>query len=299
MSGVAFCVLLAALAVGARDLRRERRDGQSGAHLVARLAQRFDRSRPGRRLGARLWRAQIRLSPAGWRGAQLMIAVPVAVIAAAAGAAPPAALAVAATVVRSGGSLLLRVRRGEASRALAAAAPQLARALATELAAWGSGSQALSGAVRRSAAGDAAAVERVLQGAAARVVLGGDATAALHRAVDDAAPRLPPSSPASRVAAVFALHGHDSAATAVALERLAASLEADAAARDDARAATGEVRMSAVAVPILAAATLVMLLATDPPALAAALSLPLLPLLGAATVVVVAASASVRRMLAA
>jgi hypothetical protein len=62
------------------------------------------------------------------------------------------------------------------------------------------------------------------------------------------------------------------------------------------RAAVAEVRMSAVAVPLIAAATLAMLLATDPPALVAALSLPLLPMLAVAAVVVVFASLGVRKL---
>lgn len=297
MSVLSCVVLLVALVLGVAGLRR-RAAGRS-APLARRAAQRYERSRAGRRLGARLWRAQVHLPPAAWRVAQVLLAVPVATVIVAAGAAPVAALATAATVTRSGGSLLLRLRRGAAEVAVDAAAPQLARALATELAAWGSGSQALSGAARRCSGRGCAAAERVLQAAAARVLLGGDATAAFRRGLADAAPGLRSSSPASRVAAVFALHRHDSGATAAALERLAAALEEDAAARRDAQAATGEVRMSAVAVPLIAAGTLAMLLAGDPAALAAALSMPLLPMLGAAAVVVLIASAGVRRFVAA
>jgi hypothetical protein len=139
-------------------------------------------------------------------------------------------------------------------------------------------------------------VARVLQGAAARVLLGGDAASSLQRAMADVVPNRPGTSAASRVAAVFALYRHDAAATAGALERLASAQEDQAALRSDMRAAVAEVRMSAVAVPLIAAATLAMLLATDPPALVAALSLPLLPMLAVAAVVVVFASLGVRKL---
>jgi Type II secretion system (T2SS), protein F len=299
MRALALGCLLAALVLGCADLRsRTRRAGAGHAPAVlARIAGRYDRSRAGRRLGVRLWNAQIHMSPAAWRAAQLMLAAPVATVAVASGATPPAGLAVAITVTRSGGGLLLRVRRGAATTAVNDAAPRLARALATELAAWGSGGQALTGAARRCEARDVVA-GRVLQAAAARVLLGGDASAALRRALDDASPALQPSAPAARLAAVFSLHRHDAAATAAALERLAAALEDEAAAHKEATAASSDVRMSALAVPVIAGCTLAMLLATDPAALAAALSMPLLPMLGVAILVVMAASLGVRRFLA-
>ena len=49
---------------------------------------------------------------------------------------------------------------------------------------------------------------------------------------------------------------------------------------------------------LLAGAALGVLLATDPAALAATLSMPLLPLLGVAVLIVAVASAGVRRLLA-
>jgi hypothetical protein len=295
----AVCLLLA-VALGGADLRRSAgsRPAAPRPALLHRVAGRYDRSRPGRRLAERLWRAQVRLSPSAWRGAQVMLAAPVATTAVALGAAPLPALAAAMTVTRSGGALLLRLRRRAALRAADAAAPQLARALATELAAWGSGGQALTSAARRAEADGPLVLRRVLQGAAAWVLLGGDATSALQRSLDEAVAGLAPCSPAARVAAVFALHRYDAAAVAAALERLAAALEADAAARRDVEAVTGEVRMSAVAVPALAGGTLAVLLAGDPPALAAALSLPVLPILGAAVLIVVCASLAARRVVA-
>jgi Flp pilus assembly protein TadB len=98
------------------------------------------------------------------------------------------------------------------------------------------------------------------------------------------------------VVAVFALHRHDAAATASALDRLARALEEEGAARREARGLLADVRMSATAVPAIAGATLAMLLATDPPALAAALTPPLLPLLAGAVVIVACASFGVRRL---
>jgi hypothetical protein len=298
MIAVALACSAAATWLGMRDLRTGRRTARPGDRgIVRRVVERYDRSRAGRRLAARLWRAQIHMSPAAWRCAQLLVAVPVTTLLIAAGAPPVGALTGAGTAARSGASVLLRLRRRAAATALDEVAPVLARALATELAAWGSGVQAVTAACRRCSHGRApTVVARVLEAAAVRVALGGDPASSLHRALDAAAPNLRGESPASRVTAVFALHRHDVAATAVALERLATALEADGVLRNDVRAATGEVRMSAVAVPLLAAATLAMLLATDPPALAAALTLPVLPLLGGAAVVVVLASLAARRV---
>ncbi len=298
MRAATLLCLVAALWLGVAELRANGGRPQVAARvsLLPRVARRYDASRAGRRLAARLWSSQIPLSPTAWRAAQAMLAVPVATVAIGLGAAPVAALLTAMTVTRSGGTLLLRLRRRAVLAAVDGAAPQMARALATELAAWGSGGQALSGAARRCQASVAAG--RVLQGAAARVLLGGDAASALQRSLDDSAPGLPPTAAAARVAAVFALHRHDAAATAEALHRLASALEVEAATANDARSATAEVRMSAVAVPLLAAATLVMLLIGDPAALAAALSLPLFPFLGVGAVVVAAASFAARRVVA-
>jgi len=131
---------------------------------------------------------------------------------------------------------------------------------------------------------------------AARVALGGDASTSLHRALAQVEPRLTPTSPAVVVAAVFALYRHDAAATAASLDHLAAALEAERSARRDAAAAVGEVRMSAITVPVIAAATGALLLSSDQAALAAALSFPLLPMLAAAVVIVVLAALAARRL---
>jgi Flp pilus assembly protein TadB len=237
------------------------------------------------------------MSPSAWRCAQVLVAAPIATVLAALGIDALPALASASTVTRLGGAMLLRFRAAAASRALDRATPALARALATELVAWGSGAQAITGAASRCTPGDGEPMaSRVLQAAAARVLLGGDASSSLQRSMADAVPELPSTSGAARLAAVFALHRHDATATASALDRLAAALEEEAAVRSDVDAAVAEVRMSAVAVPLIAAATLAMLLATDPPALAAALTPPLLPLLALAAVVVACASLGVRRL---
>jgi hypothetical protein len=302
MSAVALLCLVIALVLGLRDVRRGQARPSKGRwrDALARIASLYDRSPMGRRLAARLWRAQMRTSPAGWRCRQVLILVPTAALLMALGAAPAGAWLTAGSVVRGGGSLILRLRRHACRVALDAAAPLLARSLATELAAWGSGAQAVVGASSRCCrSGPSSVAAWTLERAAARVVLGGDASVSLRRALDDAVPALPGTSPAVQVAAVFALHRNDAATTAAALERLAMSLEEDAEVRRQARAAAGEVRMSAVAVPCLAGATLAMLLAADPAALAAALSFPLLPLLGAAALAVTAAAAGVHRLVSA
>jgi hypothetical protein len=300
MRALALALLLGALTLGASDLRRTRRSrsvARARWRVARRIAARYDRSRPGRRLATRLWRAQIHMSAAGWRSAQLLVAVPAATALLALGIDPLPAFAAATTAIRIGGAAVLWSRRTSVRSALDGAAPVIARGLATELAAWGSGAQAICGAASRCGAGGSPLLaSRVLEAAAARVILGGEAAASLHRAIAEALPGAPASSPSARVAAVFALHRHDAASTAAALDRLATALDDGAAARREAQAAVAEVRMSAAAVPVIAAATLGMLLVSDPPALAAALSLPVRPILATAAILVVAASAGVRRL---
>lgn len=293
--------LLAALLLAVRDLRHERRSHGGSAvslRLVHRLAAAYDASRPGRRLAERLWRAQIHLSPSRWRAAQALLTLPLGTTLIAFGVDAVPAFASASTVLRIASVLLLWSRRHAAGHAVDSAAPLIARSLATELAAWGNGGQAVMGAASRCRDGAPPAAARVLQAAAARVLLGGEAAASLRGAMDDAVQRSENRAPAARVAAVFALHRHDAVATAAALERLAAALEAQAALHSDVRAAVAEVRMSAIAVPVIAAATLIMLLATDQAALVAALSPPLLPVLAVAAVLVTIASLGVRRLTA-
>jgi len=301
MTLLALCCCVGALALAARDLRHARAATPGGGvHALGRLqrvAARYDRSRPGRRLANRLWRAQVHMSPAAWRFAQALALAPLATALAGFGMDAVPALVSASTAVRVVSALTLYLRRHASGAALDRVAPDLARALSTELAAWGSGGQAVTVAASRASAWSAGPMaSHVLQAAAARVVLGGDASSSLHRAMLDSVPRLHPTAAAARVGAVFALHRHDSAATAQALDRLAAAVEAEAALRSDVSVAVAEVRMSAVAVPLLAAATLALLLATDHAALIAALSPPLLPLIGAAVLVVASMSIGVRRL---
>jgi Flp pilus assembly protein TadB len=226
-------------------------------------------------------------------GRQLLVAGVVLALLVGLGVSPLAALSMTASGVRVGLAAVRRIRGARARRAVDAAAPEIARALATELAMWGNGARAIV-----SARCESRVAARVLSGASARVVLGGDAPSSLQRALLDVAPDLHPTSAAARLSAVFALHRCDSAATAASLSRLADALESDAAAHDDVRAASAEVRMSAIAVPLLAAATLAMLLGTDPAALLAALSLPVLPIVGVCIAVVACASLAVRRLVA-
>jgi len=268
--------------------------------LAARAARRYDRTPAGVRLASRLWSAQIAFSPSAWRAAQLLVAIPLGTMIVAIGAPPAIGVCAAMSIVRGGGSLLLQVRRHRARDALDAAAPLVARALAIELSTWGSGAQAIVRAAdrcRTSSSRSASVAARVLESAAARVALGGEAGDALQRAVQGAS-RSRTATSAAVVSDIFALHLHDAAATAAALERLAGALDENRAVRREARATVGDVRMSAIAVPAIAAATGVVLLSSDPPALAAALSVPLLPVLGIAVVVVAAAVVGVRRLVA-
>lgn len=264
--------------------------------LVRRVTTRYDASRRGRRLGEALWRAQVDIAPWRWRCGQLAMAIPLGFLLTMAGMDPLPGIGLATTVVRTGTGVLLRLRRGRSRAATDAAAPVVARALAVEMAAWGSGTQAVLGAPRRCRATAAAA--RILDVAAARVALGGEPGPSLARAIAQLEPRLRPASPMLVVAAVFTLHRHDAAATAAALEHLATAIEDQAAVRREARAAVGEVRSSAVVVPAIAGVTAAILFASDPAALAAALSFPLLPMLGGALLMVVATATIARRAVA-
>jgi len=263
---------------------------------IRRLGRRYDVSIFGRRLEPQLWAAQLELSPAGWRCAQLLVAVPLGTVLAAAGASGAVAATAALSMTRAGGRLVLWLCRRRSRDAIAAASPLIARSLATELAAWGSGTQAVLGASARCRGVPAA--RRVTDLAAARVALGAEPAPSLQRALDQVEPGLGNDSPAAAVVSVFALYRYDAAATANALDRLAAAIEDERTVRREARAAVGEVRMSSVAVPAIAAATGGMLLSADPPAFTAALSLPLFPLLLGAVVIVVAAAVAARRLVA-
>lgn len=299
MSAHSFALLacVASTALGIVGLR----SGDGGRNplpcqVISCVAGRYDTSSPGRRLAAHLWRAQINLSPSAWRCAQLFMTFPAATVLVALGANGPTVPLLAFSIVRSGSRALLWIRRHALRHALDAAAATIGRALATELAAWGSGSAAIAAGSRRCRSCPVAA--RVLDLAAARVAFGGDPATSLRRALKQVEPRLRDTSPTLTVAAIFALHHADASAIATSLDRLAAALDDDRAVRREAHAAMGEVRMSAIAVPVIAAVTAAMMLSADPPALAAALSWPLFPLLIGAVVVVVAASLAARRLIA-
>jgi hypothetical protein len=301
---LAVAALLGALLAGVRALldasgraaSARRRHG-----MVRRLARRFDSSDPGLRLARRLWLAQVQLAPSEWRGAQLLVAAPLCTALLVFGAPAWTAVSAALSFPRLAGSAVLRARRGASRAALDHGTPLLARALGTELALWGSGTQAVVGAAarcRRSSSASAQAIGRLLDGAAARVVLGAHPADALRRSLDELAPGCHAGSPAAIAVGIFGLHPHHAVAAAGALEIHASTVEHDQALHREARALVGDARMSAVAVPCIAAATATMVLASNPAALAAALSPPLLPILGATVVAVALASFTVRRLTA-
>jgi Flp pilus assembly protein TadB len=272
-----------------------------GRGTVRRLARRYDHSEPGRSLATRLWLAQIHLTPSEWRTAQILVGAPLCTVLLATGVPEWTAVSAAISVPRVAGAMVLRARRGASRASLDRGVPLLARALSTELAISGAGGQALVSAVarcRRSPSPSAQVVGHLVDSAAARVVLGAHPADALRRAFDELAPRCPAGSPAALAVGVFGLHPHDAGATAEALEILASTVEHEQALHREVRAAVADARMSAIAVPCIAAATGAMVLATNPAALVAALSMPLLPILAAALVAVSLASIGVRRLTA-
>ncbi len=84
MTLAALCCLVAALVQAGRELRRGRAIlSLPAAHQSKRLRRIrgfYDRSRPGRRVAERLWRAQVHMSPSAWRCAQVLVAVPIATL---------------------------------------------------------------------------------------------------------------------------------------------------------------------------------------------------------------------------
>jgi Flp pilus assembly protein TadB len=262
--------------------------------LLARLAAAYDRSRAGRRLERRLRCAMLDTSPARWRAGQAVVALPVCLVTTAVlglGLALGPVIAVGA--VRTGGRVLLRTRRARRSVSLERAAPLLARCLSAEVAAGAGAEEALAAAAASLPRTDA--VLRPLVGAAlVRTALGeppGPALAAAAAGEDAGASGL------MTVAALLAVHGR-AGGDPGSFDRLAAALEAAAAARDDARALTAEARLAAAAVPALTGVLGVTLVLTEP-AIGAGVATPLAAgVLAGCAAVAIAGSVLARRLAA-
>jgi Flp pilus assembly protein TadB len=263
--------------------------------LSARLAAAYDRSRAGRRLERRLRRAMVDTTPSRWRAGQAVIALPLAllttvVLGLGLGLGPVVALG----AVRTGGRLLLRMRRGRRSVSLERAAPLLARCLSAELAAGVCAEEALAAAASSLPRADP--VLRPLVGAAlVRTALGEPPGSALAAAA--AGEEAAGAGGLTTVAALLAVHGRAGGDPA-SFDRLAAALEAAVATRDDARALTAEARLAAAAVPALAGVLGVTLVLTEP-AIAAGVASPLAAaMLAGCAAVAIAGTMLARRLTA-
>lgn len=282
------------LSCAAYALLGTRRDLAAAAQ---RLSSKYDRSRRGRRLSVRLDSARIDLAPSQWRTAQALIAVPVVVAAAGLVASPWLALSGGLGVIRVGGRLILRVRRPRRDRAILEAAPQLARSLAAELSASTTPASALAAVARPC---DGLRINRELAEAAVqRIGLGESPATALDCAVRGlvGTTKSPGADAVRLVARHFVLHTQ-SGGDVGALRRLADALDAERRVHDSARASTTELRVAAMAVPVLTALVTTVLAVGDPGVAMALMSVPELFILTVCVTVAVAGVVGVRRLTA-
>lgn len=246
-----------------------------------------------RRLEHRLRRAMIDTTPARWRLGQLLLVLPLAVLAAAVLGPLPGGV-MAAGAVRTGARLVLRARSDRRAEVLERAAPLLARGLGAELA-GGAGAQDALVAAAASLPHDDRVLRPILRTALARTSLGetpGLAVAATVAAEPEGGRGL------VTVATLLAVQGR-AGGDPGAFDRLAAALEASMAVRDDARALTAEARLAAVAVPALAAVLAATLVLTEPAIAAGAGSPIALVALGGCALIALAGSTLARRLAAA
>jgi Flp pilus assembly protein TadB len=244
--------------------RRWRGPSRRGPH---RLAHAYDRSRAGRRLRRRLDAAEIEISPATWRAAQLMAWVPATLAVSLLGASLPAAAALGASVVRGGGVVLLRSRSGRRAAAVEAAVPVVARSLAAELGRGIGLTDALS-ALRDPAHRQGRAVASLVAGLAAAASVGEHPDEALARRAGAEAG--PAAVALRRLAGAVALARRGGGP--VALRRVADAIDQRRRLRHQAAAGVAEARWTALLVPLIAVVVLALLLTTSPGAASAALS---------------------------
>lgn len=269
-----------------------RRAGRLRAGAAA-VAIRYDRSRPGRRLRARLEAAAVELEPWRWRRNQAAVAVAAVAGLTLVTGSLSTGMVVGGTGSRLAGWALLRARRNRADELLEEDAAVLARHLATELAAGASPVEAVA-ALR---GGEQARQRPRLASLAAAVLArtaGGDGLAsALGRSIAGLSPGRGRDAMASVATALDLVVGRGSG-TAV-LARVADALEWRRRTRAEVHALSAEVRMAALAIPALTAAAAVMLATSDATILAVVLS----PGVGAISLLlmgmVVAGTVAVRR----
>jgi hypothetical protein len=254
----------------------------------------YDRSRQGQRLGTRLKAAAIELPPSRWRANQALLIPPCALWAWTFTGSVVAGLSLASLFVRGGGAALLRMRRHRRDTRLEEAAVLIARHLATELGAGASPGDVCA-ALKANSALEARPVAAELTAATAARVSTGEPMSVVLASVARAEPSGAGRAALLRLATLVELATAGGAGT-LPLARFAAGVEAHREATAAARAVVAEVRMAAVAIPVLSCLVALTLATAEPSITAAALSLPLLPVLAACSAVCAAGAVLVRRL---
>lgn len=243
----------------------------------------YDRSRSGRRLHVRLEAAAIPLEPSRWRAAQLLLLPPAAIWAWTLTGSLLGGVSVASLLLRSGSAALLRLRRRRRDVLLEDAAIVIARCFATELGAGAAPAEVVARMSATSALHSRPVARVLVTRLAARLNTGQPLAAALS-AVATTESRGEGKAALMRLATVTELATGGGAGT-VPLIRFAEGLEARREASSAARAVVAEVRMTAVAIPVLGVFVGVMLATAEPSIATAALSLPLLTVVAACAAV--------------
>jgi Flp pilus assembly protein TadB len=294
LAWAAWGLLAAGLATVLLRLARWERPPAPAASTPGRLAAWYGRTRGGRRLQVRLRRAMIATTPARWRAAQLLVALP-ATLALTAVLGPGAGVGLGVGAVRVGGRVLLGLRGGRRAVELERAAPDLARGLSAELSAGVSAEDALA-AAGAAVCGSRPVLAPVVAAALRRTAAGEGAGAALASALAGE-PEAGSDRHLLTVAALLSLQGC-AGGDPVAFERLARAFEATVATREEARAVTAEARMAAAAVPALSGALAAALVATQP-RIAVGVQSPLAAMVLTCCVLTAGVAAALARRLAA
>ena len=257
------------------------------------LAQAYNGLPGTARLRRRLDAAAFTLDPASFRAAQSMIAVPTALLLTVLTGSVLGAIGLASLIVRIGGAALLRQRRDRRQSLVEDFTARLAQSLSTELASGASPEDTLS-SIRGETHWDKQPGAEVLDHALARIRVGDSAAQGLRSAAG-AEDHGAGASWLALLATTLELVVARGAGTAP-LTCLATAIQAARQSRSDVSAVLAEARMAAGAVPALTVAMGVVLIATSPAAGAAALSLPIAPVIALAAGIALGATVLVRRM---
>jgi Flp pilus assembly protein TadB len=261
---------------------------------ATRLAVRYDASRAGRRLAARLDAASVRRSPARWRAEQIAVLLPAALVLNGVVGSSLWALSIASLMVRGGAWAFLRSRRERRDDELVAAAVVLARCLATELVGGSTPAEAWAALSATEEARCRLRLRDLLAAASSRARLGEPVISALHRSIYDL-PEGRGRDTLALLATELELVIDRGSGTAV-LTRFAAAVEERSQTVAEVRAAAGEIRMTTLAIPAMTSLIAIMLVVGDPAVAAAALGPVGAPVAAALGAIAASATAVARRV---